>query len=87
MKFKTETNEVRSGVAGDRADNHKTGRGYLPLKDCRPKKSIDKMEEWRKWREDFLNFVDTSNKGMKEFLKEVLKEDDLVKEELINERE
>ena len=52
-----------------------------------PKKFIDKIEEWRKWREDFLNFVDTSNKGMKDFLEEVLKEDDLVKEEWINERE
>ena len=49
IKFKMETNEGRSGVTGDRADNHKTGRGYLPLKGCMPKKFIDKMEEWRKW--------------------------------------
>ena len=34
-----------------------------------------------KWREDFLNFVDTSNKGMKEFPEQVLNEDDLVKAE------
>ena len=52
-----------------------------------PKTFVDKIEDWRKWREDFLNFVDTSNKGMKEFLEEVLKHDDLVSENWIEDKE
>jgi len=57
---------------GGRAGNMKDFKGkYIPLKDRKPKLMNDKIEEWRQWREDFMEYVDETNEGMKDFLQKI----------------
>ena len=50
-------------------------RGYLPQKHFIPDPFDNKMEEWRQWLDDLLGFLDNSNAGMKDFLRDLAKED------------
>ena len=34
------------------------GKGYLPLKSLVPIKMTNKVADWRKWREDTMDFLD-----------------------------
>eukprot|EP00973_Karenia_brevis_P037538 5179959-Karenia_brevis.AAC.1 len=69
------------------AEAGKSGQaqGYLPHKTTVPKTLGDKVENWRMWKEDVMDFLDTSNPGMKELLKTVEKETDLVTKEWLEE--
>ena len=42
--------------------------GYIPQKDLMPKFFSDKPEDWRAWREDVLDWIDSVNPGVKEVL-------------------
>ena len=90
LKFKIETNEGSSsgGNFNPGYDNNKTkNRGYLPLKELIPKKFNDRIEDWIKWREDILAFMDITNTGMKAFLEEVSREKkDPISEDWIRKR-
>ena len=55
---------------------HHPRRGYLPEKATIPKTLADKYEEWRQWKEDVEDFLDTRTKGMKVFLQQVANDKD-----------
>ena len=55
-------------------------RGYLPHKNTVPKTFGEKVEEWRQWREDVMDFFDEVNPGMKEFLEAVTAQEETVDE-------
>lgn len=55
--------------------SYQGARGYLPTKNTIPKTFDCKLEEWRQWKDDVLDFFDENNKGMRAFLVEVQKED------------
>ena len=63
------------GIGGAQGYGDKGQRGYLPTKNTIPKTFDHKLEEWRQWKDDVLDFFDENNKGMREFLVEVQKED------------
>ena len=50
--------------------------GYIPQKQLMPKCFNDKPEEWRSWREDVLDWIDSVNPGVKEVLEELGKWED-----------
>ena len=50
--------------------------GYIPQKQLMPKSFNDKPEEWRAWREDVLDWIDSVNPGVKEVLEELCKWED-----------
>ena len=41
------------------------------MKNLVPKQFGEKADEWRSWKEDFEDYLDASNSGMKAFLKMV----------------
>ena len=41
------------------------------MKNTIPKTLSDKEEEWRQWKEDVMDFLDSQNPGMKEFLEQI----------------
>mgnify|MGYP000571085284 CR=1 FL=1 len=45
--------------------------GYIPAKMLMPKTFSDKPEDWRAWREDVLDWIDSSNPGVKDVLEEI----------------
>ncbi len=50
-------------------------KGYLPLKNLVPKKKFGgKLEEWRTWRDDTMDYVDFVTPGVKMLLKNITKE-------------
>ncbi len=66
MKGSEGEGSQRGGVGGAGRDRK---RSYLPMKNMIPRRLGDKMEEWRVWRDDTLDYVDTVNPGMDQFLK------------------
>ena len=52
------------------------------MKNTIPKTLSDKEEEWRQWKEDVMDFLDSQNPGMKEFLEQIAER----KEDGINEQ-
>ena len=63
------------GGQGGGGHQDRTTRGYLPIKNIVPKILDNKLEEWRQWKDDVLDFLDENNKGMRNFLVEVQKEE------------
>ena len=53
-------------------------KGYLQAKNLTPKVFGDKPEEWRMWRDDLEDFMDTINPGMKTFLKSIAEEAEII---------
>jgi len=47
------------------------GKGYLPLKSLVPIKMNNKIADWRKWREDTMDFLDSQKVGMRSFLRKM----------------
>ena len=69
---KIEQLEVRMDVEeGPKGRKDEYSRGYLPTKSMIPKSFSDKIDEWRSWSEDVVDWIDTVNPGMKEVLKEI----------------
>ena len=54
--------------------------GYLPHKNTVPKTLGEKVEDWRQWREDVMDFFDEATPGMKEFLEAVAAREETVDE-------
>ena len=50
--------------------------GYIPQKDLMPKFFSDKPEDWRAWREDVLDWIDSVNPGVKDVLEAINKWED-----------
>ena len=46
-------------------------RGYLPMKSTIPKIYTDKLDQWRKWKADVIDFVDEQKPGMKHILETI----------------
>eukprot|EP00973_Karenia_brevis_P081212 11259935-Karenia_brevis.AAC.1 len=61
--------------------NKQAHSGYLPHKTTVPKVLGEKVETWRNWKEDVTDFLDAANPGMKNMLKAVEKEQELVTQE------
>ncbi len=51
----------------------KPTKGYLPFKNIVPHIMKDKVEDWRRWRNKFLVYVEYVTLGMKKMLEEVQK--------------
>ena len=47
------------------------------MKNTIPRNLDSKLEEWRSWKDDVLDFFDENNKGMRNFLVEVQKEESI----------
>ncbi len=60
-------------------------KGYLPWKNMVPKKFAGKPEEWRSWRDDFLDYVDAVTPGVKTVLKCMKPNDELTAAEVVAE--
>ena len=59
-------------------------QGYLPEKSTLSKIFDGSVEEWRGWKYDFADFLDTKNTGMYLFLEEIAKSrDELVGDSFI----
>ncbi len=58
--------------------------GYIPAKMLMPKTFSDKPEDWRSWKEDVLDWVDSVNPGVKDVLEEVGKWEEWDEMDLIN---
>ena len=56
-------------------------KGYLQVKNLTPKTFGEKPEEWRTWKEDLEDFMDTINPGMKAFLKAIAAEGEVINNE------
>ena len=61
-------------------------KGYLPVKAMLPGTFTDKVEDWRQWQEDVMDYFDNINPGMKEFLKEVEAETETVDDEWLRQQ-
>ena len=48
-------------------------RGLIPEKECRPDKFDGEIGKFRRWKDDFLDFVDAQRPGLKSVLKSVSK--------------
>ena len=66
--------EARGPGQGGRDQAYKP---YLPAKNTVPKNFESKLEDWRQWKDDVLDFFDENNKGMRNFLVEVQKEESI----------
>ena len=71
-----QTQNPMGGDASGQGHSHQQRRGYLPEKATIPKTLADKYEEWRQWKEDVEDFLDTRTKGMKVFLQQVANDKD-----------
>ena len=71
---------VEAGGGGGAGNGSKEGvggfKGYLPVKNLVPA-NLTKIEEWKKWHDDTLDYFDTIKPGMKGLLKRVEKQTDL----------
>ena len=47
--------------------------GYIPPKMLMPKTFNDKPEDWKSWREDVFDWIDSVNPGVKDVLEEISK--------------
>ena len=61
----------------------KNFKGYLPTKNLVPKMFGNIEEEWRKWQDDVMDYMDTQRPGMRAFLKKVETEPNKIDEEWI----
>ena len=52
-------------------------RGYLPDKSTIPRAYDGNLEEWRAWRDDSADFLDTKNVGMAQLLADIAKKKDI----------
>jgi len=72
-KFKDIEDYVRTlekqaeGIGGRRNVDNPKGK-YIPLKNIMPKILGGKVEEWRLWKEDVVDYLDEITVGMKEYL-------------------
>ncbi len=58
---------------GQQSQQEQVGRkGYFPLKSIVPEKIDDKIDDWRAWKEDTVDFLDTQFEGMGKFLTEII---------------
>ena len=62
---------MKKGVPG--GEFGKMG-GLLPMKDVTPEEFDGKLEKWRQWKDDMVDYVDTVKKGLGDVLKEAEKE-------------
>ena len=53
----------------NRVPEERHNKGYITIKNLVPKQFGEKLEEWRVWKEDFEDYLDVSNPGMKGYLK------------------
>ena len=63
--------------------SEKNFKGYLPTKNLVPKMFGNIEEEWRKWQDDVMDYMDTQRPGMRAFLKKVEAEPNKIDEEWI----
>ena len=56
-------------------------KGFVPIKDSVPEMYEGKLEEWRDWKENMEDYVDTVKGGMKEIMREVEKEEGKIDED------
>ena len=68
---------MKTAASGTGKHNEK---GYLPQKNRIPKTFDDEYSQWRQWREDVEDYVDTARGGMKKFLKKIVKMDGITDE-------
>ena len=47
-------------------------QGFLSIKNTVPSKLNDKVAEWKGWKEDTLDFMDTQFEGLGKFLSEIV---------------
>ena len=52
-------------------------RSYLPEKSTIPRAYDGNLEEWRAWRDDFADFLDTKNVGKAQLLADIAKKKDI----------
>ena len=82
--------QVSADIGGDPANNKAyqqeqvRRKGFLPIKSIVPRKINDKMEDWRIWKEDTVDFFDTQLEGMGHFLVEIVGKHEGTAEELNN---
>ena len=76
MKSRLDQVEARGPGQGNR-DRDQALKAYLPMKNTIPRNFDSKLEEWRSWKDDVLDFFDENNKGMRNFLVEVQKEESI----------
>ena len=62
---------IQRAEAGGSGRTGGTMNGFLPLKMSMPKKLSLKLEVWRHWKVDFLDFLDAQRPGIKDYLKEI----------------
>ena len=62
-------------------------RGYIPTKSLVPGAYSDKVDEWRQWQDDVMDYFDNVNPGMKDFLKEIELETEVVNESWVLDRQ
>jgi hypothetical protein len=75
LRARLELLEGQGGQGQGQAE--RSQRGYLPTKNTIPKNFDNKLEDWRQWKDDVLDFFDENNKGMRSFLVEIQKEENI----------
>jgi hypothetical protein len=63
---------ARTSTLRGRGTEHPS-EGYIPPKMLMPKTFSDKPEDWRSWKEDVLDWIDSVNPGVKDVLEEISK--------------
>jgi hypothetical protein len=63
---------ARTSTLRGRGTEH-PNEGYIPPKMLMPKTFSDKPEDWRAWKEDVLDWIDSVNPGVKDVLEEISK--------------
>ena len=58
---------LMSSVPGDHTGPTGKQLGFLPLKECAPK-ILAKLEQWRTWKADMLEYLEAISPSMKELM-------------------
>ena len=76
MSGSTDIYERLKKLEENRGNERREGKAkYLPMKNLIPKVMTDKVEEWRRWKEDTMDYLDMTNPGMKDFLEDLEAQD------------
>ena len=83
QKLEERMKGMGSGEPGERRDKE---HYYIPTKILVPEAYRGDLSKWKQWKEDIEDYLDTVNKGMKSFLREVEQVPGVVTTDFVNRR-
>ena len=70
QEMKEAIDDNKEKMAADKGGEKKC-IGYINMKNKEPKTFGDKVDDWKKWKDDLEDFLDAHNTGMKKLLKDI----------------